>query len=123
MMLVSGRAQFVAHIGQELALHRRGGLGLGLSQAQLGLQRLAGRDVADDVGQAREAPGDRIGDQGRLAFQPKLGAGLVPSAEFHRPGRELALRGENRLAHVQDLLPLLGFHQRDESPAPPAPPG
>jgi hypothetical protein len=67
-----GRADLVAHIGHELALHDRGRLGLGAGGGQgLLLADLLGH-VADHVQEARRRVGGRIAQQRRIGFQPHV---------------------------------------------------
>ncbi len=112
-----GRAQLVAHVGQEIGLHRRGGFRLGLGLTKLSLQRLARRDIPDDVVQAREPARDGIGGQGRSAFQPQVPSGLVLGPKLHRPGDDLAPGFKDRPAHVLDLAAVFRVHQRYEGAA------
>ena len=73
-MLVSGRAQFVAHIGQEILPRGHGGLGpfAGLGQGGLGLDLLGDISfVGQDAGIAR----DRIGRAAGGQTMPTLAVG------------------------------------------------
>ncbi len=110
------RADFVAHIGQELALRGRGGLGLLAGLSQIRFQQLAWGDVADDIVQAVEAASDAVPGEGGLAFQPERAAVLVRRAKLHGPGRDGAFGVEHRLAHGQHLGPVVRVHQRERSP-------
>ena len=95
----------MAHIGQELRLHRRGGLGFRPGRHQRFFLFDLHGDVADDIQESDRLARDRIPEAGRRGFHPHPGAaGLVTGPPANALDRRTPLLPHQNLQHPPGVI-------------------